>query len=190
MVPDKLPACVRRVAVYCGSSSGHDTRFTALARDLGVSLARAHIGLVYGGGQVGLMGSLVEGVLSREGEVIGVIPEFLVTKERTHVDARVDIRIVRSMHERKAAYYELADAFIALPGGLGTFEELFETLAWAHLGLVRGPIILLNVCGYYDGVIAVLDNAVSTGFMSDRQRSLVTMAASIDDAFVLLGIRA
>jgi uncharacterized protein (TIGR00730 family) len=186
MQPEMALRGPRRVAVYCGSSSGHDGRFVRLAWDLGGALARANIALVYGGGQVGLMGALVDGVLASGGDAIGVIPDFLMTKERTHADARVDIRVVGSMHERKAMYYALADAFIALPGGLGTFEELFETLAWAHLGLVRGPVILFNEGMYYDAVIALLDKAVATGFMSERQRSLVTEAASIADVLSLL----
>jgi uncharacterized protein (TIGR00730 family) len=170
---------VRRVAVYCGSSPGNDPRFIELAGSFGRALAAADFGLVYGGGQAGLMGALADGVLSEGGEVIGVIPDFLLHKEVAYEDPRVDLRVVRSMHERKALYYTLADAFVALPGGYGTFEELFEVLAWARLGLVCGPIILLNADGYYDTAMALLDVALASGFVNTAHRAIVSAEPNV-----------
>jgi len=127
-------------------------------------------GWSYGGGQVGLMGAVARAAIASGGEVIGVIPRFLEGKEIiSSADPRVQLRVVDSMHERKAVYYELAHAFVALPGGLGTLEEIFETLARAHLGLLRGPIILLNDGGYYDDVVSLLDRAVVAGFAQCSQ---------------------
>lgn len=178
---------MQRVAVYCGSSSGHDARFMALASAFGSALAAAGFGLVYGGGQVGLMGAVARGAIASGGEVIGVIPRFLEGKEIiSSADPRVQLRVVDSMHERKAVYYELAHAFVALPGGLGTLEEIFETLAWAHLGLLRGPIILLNDGGYYDDVVSLLDRAVVAGFASARSRALISAEATVARAIAVL----
>jgi uncharacterized protein (TIGR00730 family) len=178
---------MHRVAVYCGSSCGHDARFIVLASAFGSALAAAGFGLVYGGGQVGLMGAVARGALATGGEVIGVIPRFLEAKELvSSPDPRVQLRVVGSMHERKALYYELAHAFVALPGGFGTLEEIFETLAWAHLGLVRGPIILLNDGGYYDDVLALLDRAVVAGFASARSRALISAETTVSRAVAAL----
>jgi uncharacterized protein (TIGR00730 family) len=174
------------VAVYCGSSNGTDPRYLQLAYDFGKALAGAGLGLVYGGGQVGLMGSLCDGALANGGEVIGVLPEFLEAKERANSDGRIDLRIVRSMDERKALYYSLAGAFVALPGGYGTFEEFFEVLARAHLGIVRGPVILLNPGGYYDGVLALLDSAVEAGFIKPEQRRLVSIESTVGSVIARL----
>jgi uncharacterized protein (TIGR00730 family) len=157
-----------------------------IARDLGYRIALAGIGIVYGGGQIGLMGALIEGSLAGGGDIVGVIPEFLLAKERTHDDARTEIYVVSSMHERKATYYKLAGAYLVLPGGVGTFEEFFETLAWVHLGLVRGPIVLFNEASYFDALIALLDRGVAAAFVSQRQRDLVQVVYSIDEALAIL----
>jgi len=177
---------LRRVAVYCGSSDGTDPRQRRLAYEFGAALAIANFGLVYGGGQVGLMGALCDGALANGGQVIGVIPAFLEAKERINTDERIDLRVVRTMDERKGLYYSLADAFVALPGGYGTFEEFFEVLARAHLGIVRGPVMLLNAGGYYDGVLALLDGAVEAGFVSVKQRAIVSVESTVASAMARL----
>jgi uncharacterized protein (TIGR00730 family) len=177
---------IRRVAVYCGSSEGTDSHYRQLSYDLGRELAMAGLGLVYGGGQVGLMGALCEGALSVAGEVIGVIPAFLEAKERVNADNRIDLRIVQTMEERKQLYYSLADAFVALPGGYGTFEEFFEVLTRAHLGIVRGPVILLNSSSYYDGIVTLFNSATRAGFVSGKQRDLVCVESSVASAIARL----
>jgi hypothetical protein len=139
---------------------------------MGETLARHHLGLVYGGGNIGLMGLLADAVLAGDGEVIGVIPQALVDKELAH--RRVtELRVVRSMHERKAMMAELADAFIALPGGYGTLEEFCEVLTWAQLGIHRKPCGLLNVDGFYDPFLAQIEHAVRTQFIREQHRALV-----------------
>ena len=180
---------MKYVAVYCGSSPGTDPSFMPLARAFGDALAAAGFGLVYGGGQVGLMGAVADGVLARGGSVIGVIPQFLETKEIAHPDPRVDLRVVHSMHERKALISATAEAFVALPGGYGTFEEFFETVTWVQLGLVRKPVILLNASGYYDALIALVDGGVSGGFISAANRNLFAVEASVEDAIARIAAR-
>ena len=162
-----------RVCVYCGSSSGNDPRFAGLARDFGKFLAQAGIGIVYGGGRVGLMGALADAAIEYGGEVIGIIPHFLEAREVAHRDPRVQLRVVRSMHERKAEMAELSDAFVALPGGFGTLEEFFEITTWVQLGLISAPCILANVAGYYDPIVQMLDEACAAGFISARNRAIV-----------------
>jgi uncharacterized protein (TIGR00730 family) len=160
-----------RVCVYCGSSPGHDPRFVAAAQALGTALAEAGIGVVYGGGRVGLMGTVADAALAAGGEVIGVIPRFLEEREVAHVG--VDLRVVESMHERKALMADLSDAFVALPGGFGTFEEFFEIVTWVQLRLIDAPCILANVDGYFDALIALIDGAAAKGFISAANRSIV-----------------
>ena len=160
-----------RVCVYCGSSAGDDPRFAAIARAFGAALARAGIGVVYGGGRVGLMGALADAALEAGGEVIGVIPRFLEEREVAH--RGVDLRIVESMHERKQLMSELSDAFVALPGGFGTFEEFFEIVTWVQLRLIDAPCILANVYGYFDALIALIDGAAEKGFINAVNRSIV-----------------
>ncbi|HLY39456.1 MAG TPA: TIGR00730 family Rossman fold protein, partial [Candidatus Binatia bacterium] len=155
---------MRRVCVFCGSNVGGRDVYAATARALGAALARAGIGLVYGGGSVGLMGLLADAVLAGGGEVIGVIPRALATREIAH-HGLADLRIVESMHERKALMTELADAFVALPGGFGTLEELLEVVTWAQLGLHAKPIAVLNVAGYFDGLIALFEHAIAERFV-------------------------
>ncbi|MBV8582189.1 MAG: TIGR00730 family Rossman fold protein [Candidatus Eremiobacteraeota bacterium] len=173
-----------RVCVYCGSSAGNDPRFAALARRFGTALARAGIGIVYGGGRVGLMGALADAALEAGGEVIGVIPRFLEEREIAHDG--VDLRVVASMHERKQLMSELSDAFVALPGGFGTFEEFFEIVTWVQLRLVDAPCILANVDGYYDPLLALIDGASANGFISDANRAIVEAYNSLDEVVLRL----
>jgi len=163
---------VRRVCVFCGSSPGARPAYAAAAEELARSLTAAGVGVVYGGGGVGLMGKLADTVLAEGGEVTGVIPEALVAKEIGHPGLS-DMRVVGSMHERKALMADLSDAFVALPGGLGTVEELFEIYTWAQLGLHRKPCALLDVEGYYAGIVAFLEHAVRERFLSEEHRSLL-----------------
>jgi uncharacterized protein (TIGR00730 family) len=173
---------MKRICVYCGSSSGARQAYTDAAQALGKSLVRRGLGLVYGGSDVGLMGTLADTVLSQGGEVIGVIPEPLVAKEVAH-RGLTDLRIVHSMHERKALMAELADAFIAMPGGFGTLEEFSEIVTWIQLGLHRKPCGLLNVEGYYDGLLAFLNHAVAEGFIHADYRAVV-LTDAVPEALV------
>ena len=163
---------LERVCVYCGSNSGTDPAYAGATRELGALLAARGLGLVYGGGRVGLMGIIADAVLAEGGEVIGVIPEMLVKMEVAHLGL-TDLRVVGSMHERKALMVDLADAFIALPGGFGTLEEFSEVLTWAQLGLHRKPHGLLNVAGFYDPLLAFFDHAVAANFIRLAHRELV-----------------
>jgi uncharacterized protein (TIGR00730 family) len=166
---------VRRVCVFCGSSFGQDAVFERAARALGAGLAARGVGLVYGGGNVGLMGALADAALAGGGEVIGVIPQALVARELAHRGLS-ELRVVSSMHQRKALMAELAEAFIALPGGYGTLDELCEILTWAQLGLHQKACGLLNLAGYYDGLLAQIDRAVQAGFIRGQHRRLMVVA--------------
>ena len=161
---------MKSIAVYCGSSSGHHEDYVASAKRLGTLLAEQRISLVYGGGSVGLMGALADAVLSGGGRVVGVIPGFLDERELGH-HGITELIVVESMHERKIKMFELAEGFIALPGGMGTLEELFEVLAWSQLGLHRRPVALLNVLGYWDGLLLQLRHMVSEGLLRGEDRS-------------------
>ena len=163
---------LRRVCVFCGSKHGVRPEYTEAARAMGGALAASGIDLVYGGGRVGLMGEVADAVLEAGGEVIGVIPEALAAREVAHAGLR-DLRVVASMHERKALMAELSDAFVALPGGFGTFEEFCEVLTWAQLGLHRKPCGVLNVEGYYDSLLSLFDHAAAERFLHPEHRSLV-----------------
>jgi uncharacterized protein (TIGR00730 family) len=163
---------MRRVCVFCGSSSGLRTEYHDAARQLGAALVRRRLGLVYGGGGVGLMKLVADAVLADGGEVIGVIPRALMAKELGHRGLS-DLRVVESMHERKALMAELSDAFVALPGGFGTLEEFCEVLTWSQLGLHGKPCGLLNVAGYYDTLIALWDHAVREQFLRPEHRGMV-----------------
>ena len=167
-----------RVCVYCGSLPGDDPRFAATARAFGAAVARAGYGVVYGGGRVGLMGALADAALAAGGEVIGVIPRFLEEREVAH--RGVDLRVVESMHERKALMAELADAFVALPGGFGTFEEYFEIVTWVQLGLADAPCLLANIAGYFDGLLALIDGALAKGFVTKRNRAIVEAFSTVE----------
>ncbi len=171
---------MRRVCVFCGASAGNDPAYAALARSVGEGLARRGIGIVYGGGRVGLMGVVADAALATGGEVIGVIPRSLVDRELAHPGA-TEMRIVGTLHERKALMAELSDAFVALPGGLGTLEELAEVVSWAQLGLHTKPIGLLGVRGYWDDLLRWLDGAVAAGFVPPANRDLMVEAADLDE---------
>lgn len=175
----------RRVCVFCGSSRGGRPEYAAAARRIGALLAEREIGLVYGGGAVGLMGAVADAALAAGGEVIGVIPEALLEWEVAH-QGLADLRVVRSMHERKALMADLSDAFAALPGGFGTLEELCEVLTWSQLGLHAKPVGLLNVAGYFDPLLALFDHAVEERFVRPAHRSLVLQSADESQLLELL----
>jgi hypothetical protein len=174
------------ICVFCGSAPGTDPAFLEAARDLGASLARAGLGVVYGGATVGLMGAVSDAALSAGGHVIGVIPSSLVARELAH-EGLQDLRVVATMHERKALMADLADAFVALPGGLGTLDELFEILTWAQLGIHAKPCALLNLNGYYDPLLAFLDHATRNGLVARDHRELIAVARSVDELVASIG---
>ena len=163
---------MQSVCVFCGSSTGSNAAYTKAAHSLGTTLAEANIRLVFGGGHVGLMGEISNAAIAAGGDVIGVIPKFLVERELAH-EGLSDLRIVGSMHERKALMSDLSEAFIALPGGTGTLEEFFEVLTWAQLGEHKKPYGLLNVAGYYDPLLTVFDRMVEAGFLSESNRAFL-----------------
>jgi uncharacterized protein (TIGR00730 family) len=163
-----VPA-IRSICVFCGASSGRDPRYAAAAAVTGETLARRGLRLVYGGGRLGLMGAVADAALAAGGEVVGVIPRGLVDRELAH-PGLTELRIVDALHERKAQMAELSDAFLALPGGFGTLEELAEVLSWAQLDLHAKPIGLLDVDGYFAALEAFLDHAVGEGFIAERHR--------------------
>ena len=166
---------IRRICVYCGANVGARPAYAEAARRLGEFLGAQKLGLVYGGGNVGLMGVLADAALLAGAEVIGVIPRALMARELGHQGCTV-LRVVETMHERKAAMAEFADAFIALPGGLGTLDELFDSMAWAQLGLHQKPIGLLEVEGFFAPLVAYLDRAVAEGFVRAEHRAALTVA--------------
>jgi uncharacterized protein (TIGR00730 family) len=172
----------KSICVFAGSSSGAQPQYTRAARELGRELAARNYGLVYGGASVGLMAVVADTVLEAGGNVTGVIPEFLVEKEVAHTGL-CDLRVVRSMHDRKALMAELADGFVALPGGFGTIEEFFEVLTWGQLGMHQKPCALLDVGGYYERLLEFLDYATSERFLNPVHRSSILVAA---DARTLL----
>jgi uncharacterized protein (TIGR00730 family) len=171
---------VKRVCVFCGSNPGGRPEYVAAARHLGRTLVRQQLGLVYGGGSVGLMGALADAVLADGGEVIGVIPRPLATRELAHPGVN-DLRLVDGMHERKATMASLADAFVALPGGLGTLEETLEILTWAQLGIHAKPVAVLDVLGYYEGLRHLLDHAQHEGFVRPEHAALLLFAGTAED---------
>jgi uncharacterized protein (TIGR00730 family) len=166
-----MPA-IRSICVFCGASSGRDAAYAAAATRVGDTLARRGIQVVYGGGRLGLMGAVADAALAADGAVVGVIPRGLVDRELAH-PGLTELRVVDTLHERKAQMAELADAFLALPGGLGTLEELAEVLSWAQLDLHAKPIGLLDVGGYFGALEAFLDHAVAEGFIAERHRRLL-----------------
>jgi uncharacterized protein (TIGR00730 family) len=172
---------VKRLAVYCGSSMGTDPAFEAIARGLGEEMAGRGIGLVYGGGRLGLMGVVADAVIGNGGEAHGVIPQALIDLEVAHTGL-TELHIVTTMHERKAMMTDLTDAFVAIPGGIGTLDELFEAWTWNALGYHAKPFALLNVAGFWDGMIAFLDTVTTSGFMSPARRRQLLVADTIAEA--------
>ena len=171
---------MKRITVFCGSSSGSYEIYEVIARSVGEELANDNIEVVYGGAKVGLMGAVANGVLSKGGQVIGVIPNFLKTKEIAH-QGLTELISVESMHERKTKMNELCDGVIALPGGFGTLEELFEMLTWAQLGLHSKPIGILNINGYYDSLITLVDTMIDNGFIKNIHKDMILISNEVDD---------
>ena len=171
---------MKAVCVYCGSSAGRRPEYAEAARRLGGELVSRGLELVYGGSSVGIMKVVADAVLERGGRVTGVIPEALVRKEIAH-RGLTELHVTASMHERKMRMAELSDAFVALPGGIGTLEELFEAWTWGQLGLHAKPCGLLNVAGYWDGLTAFLDHSVAEGFVKEANRSMLVVSADPAD---------
>jgi len=173
---------MKRLCVYCGSSSGNSPAFTGAARELGAAIAARGLELVYGGARVGLMNEVADAALAQGGKVIGVLPRFMSDKELAH-EALTELHLVDTMHQRKQLMVELANGFVALPGGFGTFEEIFEALTWSQLHLHRSPCALLNVAGYYDPLLQFLDGAVTAGFVRQELRDSLIVANSVRELF-------
>ena len=173
-----MTASDKRICVFAGSSPGRQPQYVDAAQQLGEELCARGYDLVYGGGRVGLMGTVADSVLGNGGQVIGVIPEALAEKEVAH-EGLTDLRIVTSMHERKALMAELSTAFIALPGGLGTLEELFEVLTWVQLGIHTKPCGLVNVGGYFNGLLEFISHAVEERFLKSDHRSMILVDSDI-----------
>jgi uncharacterized protein (TIGR00730 family) len=171
---------VRRVCVNAGSNPGNDPGFADAARTLATTLAERGIGVVYGGGKVGLMGVIADTALAAGGEVVGVMPRALIDREIGHT-ALSELQVVDSMHERKARMAELSDAFVAVPGGIGTLEELIEVYTWSQLGIHDKPCGVLNANGYYDALAAFLDHAVTAGFLREQHRATLVVAETPDE---------
>jgi uncharacterized protein (TIGR00730 family) len=176
-----------RIAIYCGSSRGLDPIYATAAAEMAAYLAKQGIGIVYGGGNVGIMGVIADAALAAGGEVIGVIPESLLAKELGHGGV-TELHVTRTMHERKQKMVDLSDAFIALPGGFGTLDELFETLTWLQLGFHGKPVGLLNVAGFFDHLLTFLDHMSTTGFLKPEHRS--SLITETDPEALLQAIRA
>jgi uncharacterized protein (TIGR00730 family) len=173
------------ICVFCGSNAGADPAYLEAAEAVGRRLAQRGVRVVYGGGKVGMMGAVADAVRDEGGDVIGVIPQAIVDLEIGH-DGLDDLRVVGSMHERKALMAELSDAFIALPGGIGTLEELFEVYTWAQLGIHAKPLGLLDVAGYFRPLVAFLDHAVQERFLRPETRTLLAVSDDLDDLLAAL----
>ena len=171
---------MKRITVFCGSSFGTEEIYTEQAALLGKTLAQHNIELVYGGANVGLMGAVADGTLSEGGKVIGVLPDFLRSKEIAH-QGLTELILVESMHERKTKMNDLCDGVIALPGGFGTLEELFEMLTWAQLGLHKKPIAILNINGFYDSLIELTQTMVNKGFLKNVNKEMLLVSDNIED---------
>ncbi|CDO35727.1 TIGR00730 family Rossman fold protein [Novosphingobium sp. KN65.2] len=170
---------MQRLAVYCGSASPSDPRYLALAHSVGEDLARRGIGVVYGGGRLGLMGALASSALAAGGEVIGVIPEALVSGEVANYDC-TELQVVSTMHERKAAFTRLSDGFLVLPGGVGTMDELWEAVSWAQLGYHGKPVGVLNAFGFYDGLLAFNRHMAEVGFVRPAHQGIIMAESELD----------
>ena len=171
---------MKRITVFCGSSFGTEEIYKEQAALLGETLAEKNIELVYGGANVGLMGAVADGVLSKGGKVIGVLPDFLRSKEIAH-QGLTELILVESMHERKTKMNDLCDGVIALPGGFGTLEELFEMITWAQLGLHKKPIAILNINGFYDSLIQLTEVMVEKGLLKEVNQQMLLVSDNIDD---------
>jgi uncharacterized protein (TIGR00730 family) len=178
---DQRKSSVRRVAVYCGSADGSNPEYLAEARALGHAIAAAGMGLVYGGASVGLMGAVANAVLEAGAEVIGILPDVLSGSEIAHHHLTA-LEVVPTMHERKMRMHALADAFIALPGGYGTLDEMIEAVTWAQLAIHAKPCILINTLGYWNGLLDFLDTAVTAGFLKPANRALLRVTANSAEA--------
>jgi uncharacterized protein (TIGR00730 family) len=176
---------IRTICVYCGSGPGTDPAFAAAARQFGRALAENRIGLVYGGGSVGLMGELATAVLDHGGHVTGIIPEFLTLRERLLRDSQ-EILVTRDMHERKRLMFEKADAFVALPGGIGTLEELIEQLTWAQLGRHKKPILIANIASFWDPLCALLDHMRELQFIHNEGAINLLIAKRVEEILPIL----
>lgn len=173
------------ICVFCGSAVGARAEYSAAARELGCAMAERGYGMVFGGGSVGLMGVAADAALAAGGDVVGVIPEVIVGLEVAHAGL-TELRVVRTMHERKAAMAEQADAFIALPGGFGTMDEFMEIVTWVQLGIHSKSCVLLNVAGYYDALLRFMDTAVEEGFIQAENRALVRVARDVAEALEIV----
>ncbi|HMI18021.1 MAG TPA: TIGR00730 family Rossman fold protein [Sphingomonas sp.] len=171
---------MNRLAVYCGSASPSDPRYINVAREVGGALAARGIGVVYGGGRLGLMGAIADAALKAGGEVIGIIPKALVGLEVAHKGLS-QLHVVDTMHQRKQAFTDLSDGFLTLPGGTGTMDELWEALSWAQLGYHSKPVGLLNVAGYYDGIVAYWEMMQDVGFLRPQHRDLLITSNNLID---------
>lgn len=174
---------MKRIAVYCGSATPSNPTFIDSARDVGRRLAELSIGVVYGGGKLGLMGAVADAALAAGGEVVGIIPRALVDAEIAH-RGLTELHVVDTMHQRKQAFTDLSDGFLTLPGGTGTMDELWEALSWAQLGYHAKPVGLLNVAGYYDGLIAFNRTMAETGFLRPQHRDLLIDAEDLEALLV------
>ncbi len=179
------PAKIRKICVYCGSGPGTNPAFVEAACIFGAVMAKNGIGLVYGGGHVGMMGELAEAVLAHGGEVTGIIPDFLVVREHAIKGAH-GLIVTRDMHERKRKMFELADAFVALPGGVGTLEEIVEQMTWAQLGRHKKPILLANIAGFWQPLCALLDHMKSLEFIRGDLNFDLLVADKVDDILPML----
>ncbi len=171
---------MKRVTVFCGSSPGYESSLMESAYQLGQRLAMLNIGVIYGGAKVGLMGAVADGALAKAGEVIGVLPEFLQAREIAH-QGLTELIWVETMHQRKLKMYELSDGVIALPGGYGTLEEYFEMLTWGQLGLHKKPVALLNIGGFYDGLLTLANTMVASGLLKPVNREMMLVSQGIED---------
>ena len=176
---------MKSIAVYCGSSAGTNPNYIAQAKALAAAMVAQNLTLVYGGGRVGLMGTIADAVLAHGGKVVGVIPDFLDAKELSHTGC-TELHVVKSMHERKLLMAERADGFIAMPGGYGTLEELFEVLTWGQLGLHRKPVALLNVDGYYDLLLQSLDRMRDDALLRAENRAQLLQSANPQELLALM----
>lgn len=170
---------MKRLAVYCGSATPADPRYIELAREVGDSLARRGIGVVYGGGRLGLMGAVASSALAAGGEVIGVIPEALVSGEVANRDC-TELHVVKDMHERKAAFTRLSDGFLTIPGGVGTMDELWEAVSWSQLGYHAKPVGVLNALGFYDHLLAFNAHMIATGFIREAHAGIILAEPALE----------